>query len=200
MPFPVITNWLSLNTKEESAFIDCDNKWSILNNNPTENTNIPNNSLNDNDKEITGNEHICSPVENHLTSSDNFDNIPSSNNTVTTITTTTNDKIKSDISVLTKTKVKESIMTPFVSNYSFSYVPKSDSEDLHDRLNDEEQQNVEIHECGRRFTETYYSQMNDCYTTSPSNPLIHSNTNNNSNSNNNNNNRKNNNCDILQVT
>ncbi|VDQ00461.1 unnamed protein product [Trichobilharzia regenti] len=205
MPFPVITNWLSLNTKEESAaFINCDNKWSALNNNSTENTNIPNN---DNDKEMTSNEHICSPVENQLTCSDNFENISSSNNAVTripttTTTTTTNDNMKSDdITVLTKTKVKESVITPFVSNYAFSsYALKSSNEDLHNRLNDEEQQqSMEIHECGRRLTETYYSQMNDCYTTSPSNPLIRSNTNNNNN-NSNNNNRKNNNFDILQVT
>ncbi|CAH8510276.1 unnamed protein product [Schistosoma rodhaini] len=202
--FPVtnsLSNWLSLNNRNGISVTNYLG-WSMLNNDKTMitsniNNNIdelPHHSLDNNNHhqidEINNIDCIPSTVHHQMKCCENFDNIPLSNNNNNNDNGFLNNDTEKDQSnqcTFTKNKIKDSIISPYISNCTFSYICNLDEHKLHNKEENDKRNKIIEHK--NEYIDNYYSSSSsstiiDCVNNSSTlcsminNSVIHGNPNN----------------------
>ncbi|VDP38108.1 unnamed protein product [Schistosoma curassoni] len=187
--FPVansLSNWLSLNNRNGISVTNYLG-WSMLNNDKTmitsninnnnnelthhslDNNNDSNNNSNQTDR-INSIDRIPSTVHHQMKCCENFDNIPLSNNnnnndnSSSSFLNNDNEKDTSNRCTFTKNKIKDPVISPYISNCAFSYICNSDDEHkLHGKEGNDQQNKIIEHK--NEYIDNYYSSSStiiDC--------------------------------------
>ncbi|XP_018650303.1 Zic family C2H2-type zinc finger protein [Schistosoma mansoni] len=199
-----LSNWLSLNNRNGISVTNYLG-WSMLNNDKTMitsniNNNIdelPHHSLDNNNHhqidEINNIDCIPSTVHHQMKCCENFDNIPLSNNNNNNDNGFLNNDTEKDQSnqcTFTKNKIKDSIISPYISNCTFSYICNlEDEHKLHNKEENDKRNKIIEHK--NEYIDNYYSSSSsssstiiDCVNNSSTlcsminNSVIHGNPNN----------------------